>query len=225
VSFRPEYDDRVIELLALGNALNTTKIAKHLKVDDGALTLRLFELAKEDLIRVCGADGSTPVWELTDAGRARREQRRWQQINGPLPGAALFARWGKDFNRTGPEPMCGPSSPRYLSHPRESASLSAQVRKERREARAGLSQAVGRGARGKTPLDALRSLLEADQDRYAAGIAAMLERGDPRALSLVERLFTADVQVEEPTDLDKLDDLTREQRRALYRKLVNEGRP
>jgi len=49
----------VIELLALGNALNTTKIAKHLTIDDGALTLRLFGLAKEDLIRVCGADGST----------------------------------------------------------------------------------------------------------------------------------------------------------------------
>ena len=53
----------------------------------------------------------------------------------------------------------------------------------------------------------------------------MLERGDPRALSLVERLFTVEaVHVEEPTDLDKLKDLTREQRRALYRRLVNEGR-
>jgi hypothetical protein len=76
VSLGSQYDGQIIELLALGNALSTTRIARELKVDDGALTMRLFALAKEDLIRVCGADGSTPVWEITDAGRVRREKRR-----------------------------------------------------------------------------------------------------------------------------------------------------
>jgi hypothetical protein len=76
VSLGAQYDDQVIELLALGNQLTTTRIARELKVDDGALTMRLFALAKEDLIRVCGADGSTPVWEITDAGRARRARLR-----------------------------------------------------------------------------------------------------------------------------------------------------
>jgi Mn-dependent DtxR family transcriptional regulator len=77
MSLGDRYDNQVIELLALGNALNTTRIARELKVDDGELTLRLLNhLAKDGVIRVCGADGSTPVWELTEAGRERREQLR-----------------------------------------------------------------------------------------------------------------------------------------------------
>jgi len=71
VSLGPQYDDRVIELLALGNPYSTTRIAKELKVDDGALTLRLLQLQKDGLIRICDAAGSTPVWELTEAGRER----------------------------------------------------------------------------------------------------------------------------------------------------------
>lgn len=78
VALGSQYDDEIVTLLALGR-LSTTHIAKQIQVDDGALTIRLWQLAKiatsgnvdAALIQICGADGSTPVWELTDAGRTR----------------------------------------------------------------------------------------------------------------------------------------------------------
>jgi hypothetical protein len=33
-------------------------------------------MANEGVIEICGADGSTPVWRLTDDGRDRAEQLR-----------------------------------------------------------------------------------------------------------------------------------------------------
>lgn len=63
--FGTSHDAQVVEALALG-PLDTTRIAKELKVDDGELRLRLHELEREGVVRICGANGQTPVWELTD---------------------------------------------------------------------------------------------------------------------------------------------------------------
>lgn len=68
-----EYDDRIIKLLAL-SSMTATRLGKELKVDDGALTIHLFNtLAKDGLIEVVDVEGSSPVWALTEAGRERRE--------------------------------------------------------------------------------------------------------------------------------------------------------
>ena len=66
-------DDRIIDLLAVSQ-LSTTRLARELRVDDGALTGRLLNvLLPNGTVEVCGADGSTPIWTLTeDARRARR---------------------------------------------------------------------------------------------------------------------------------------------------------
>jgi Mn-dependent DtxR family transcriptional regulator len=76
VSFGTTYDNRVVKVLALRKERNTSWIAHELKVDDGALTIELFRMANEGVIEVCGADGQTPVWRLTDAGRAQAETLR-----------------------------------------------------------------------------------------------------------------------------------------------------
>jgi DNA-binding MarR family transcriptional regulator len=77
MSLGSRYDSRVIKVLALaGIGRSTTHIARELKVDDGALTIELFRMAKEGFIEICGADGSTPVWALTDEGRTRSEGLR-----------------------------------------------------------------------------------------------------------------------------------------------------
>ena len=69
------YDDRIIDLLAL-SPLSTTRLAKELGVDDGALTLRLFNvLVAEGRIEISGAAGSTPVWTLTASEREKRRAR------------------------------------------------------------------------------------------------------------------------------------------------------
>jgi len=61
VTLGSEYNPRIIELLALAPH-STTRLASALKVDDGGLTEHLFSgLLNDGLIRVCGADGSTPI--------------------------------------------------------------------------------------------------------------------------------------------------------------------
>jgi len=68
-----EYDDKIIKLLAL-TPMTATRLGRELKLDDGALTLHMFnKLAKDGLVEIVGADGSSPVWGLTDAGREHRE--------------------------------------------------------------------------------------------------------------------------------------------------------
>lgn len=67
------YDARIIDALARG-PLSTTKLAKELQVADGPLTVRLFQLVHLGVIRICGAVGRTPIWELTEAGRERRHR-------------------------------------------------------------------------------------------------------------------------------------------------------
>jgi hypothetical protein len=56
--------------------------------------------------------------------------------------------------------------------------------------------------------------------RYAAGIAAMVERGDP----LMERLFVVEQRMEIPSTLDQVDDLDDAGLRALSARLRAEGR-
>ena len=64
-----EYDTKIIKLLGLSE-MSTTRLAKELGVDDGGLTRHLInDLVKTGFIEVVDADGSTPVWDLTDEGR------------------------------------------------------------------------------------------------------------------------------------------------------------
>jgi hypothetical protein len=69
-----EIDGKIVKLLS-GSPMTATRLGKELNVDNGALTIHLFNgrLRKEGLIEVVGADGSSPVWGLTDAGREYRE--------------------------------------------------------------------------------------------------------------------------------------------------------
>jgi hypothetical protein len=47
VSLGSRYNDGVIRALALGTERHTSRIAHDLNVDDGALTMELFRMAKE----------------------------------------------------------------------------------------------------------------------------------------------------------------------------------
>jgi hypothetical protein len=47
-------------------------------------------------------------------------------------------------------------------------------------------------------VSALRSMLEDDPNRYAQGMATMLEKGDARALGMLERLFAKEEEHELP---------------------------
>lgn len=70
------YDSKIIELIGL-TPQTATRLGKTVKVDDGALTLHLFNnLAKEELIEIVDAAGPNPVWALTEKGRARWEEVR-----------------------------------------------------------------------------------------------------------------------------------------------------
>jgi hypothetical protein len=77
MSLSSSYDSQVIEALAL-HQLSTTQIAHAIKVDDGALTVTLFRMANDRWLEVCDATGSTPIWKLTDEGRAwLKKLRGW----------------------------------------------------------------------------------------------------------------------------------------------------
>jgi hypothetical protein len=69
-----EHDGEIIKLLAL-TPQTASRLGRELKVDDGALTIHLHNtLARDGLIEVVGADGSSPVWALTAKGREHRKQ-------------------------------------------------------------------------------------------------------------------------------------------------------
>jgi hypothetical protein len=77
VAIGAEHDVKIISLLALG-PMSTARLAPELKVDEGGLTVHMINnlLAKEKLIRVVGADGSSPVWALTEQGQELHDRRR-----------------------------------------------------------------------------------------------------------------------------------------------------
>jgi hypothetical protein len=118
------------------------------------------------------------------------------------------------------------------ANPKAANRLSHEARRERRRAEEQCNHAVGgpatgktrRPATGKTPLAALRAILQSDPERYAAGVAAMLERGDPRALGLLERLFGQDRRVEIPNGLSAVDALDFDGLRQLWAELEERGR-
>jgi hypothetical protein len=110
------------------------------------------------------------------------------------------------------------------ANPKVANRLSHEARKERLKTQEQLGYAAAGRASGKTPLDALRAILQSDPDRYAAGIAAMVERGDPRALGLMERLFATDQRVEIPNGLSAVDALDFDGLRQLWAELQDRGR-
>lgn len=65
-----KYDDQIVRHLRLGPE-TTTRLAAELKVDDGELVIRLFDLDKAGRLRITGTRGHTLVWELTEAERQR----------------------------------------------------------------------------------------------------------------------------------------------------------
>jgi hypothetical protein len=68
----PEHDDGVLRLLALGTPMTATSLGRELKVDDGALTIRIINhLLRDGLVEIVDAAGPNPVWAITDAGRER----------------------------------------------------------------------------------------------------------------------------------------------------------
>jgi DNA-binding HxlR family transcriptional regulator len=66
-----QHDNQILEALRL-SPLSTSRLARDVGVDDGALTQRLINvLLKDGLVEVSGAAGSTPIWDLTQKGRDR----------------------------------------------------------------------------------------------------------------------------------------------------------
>jgi predicted ArsR family transcriptional regulator len=73
VALGSEHDAQIIKLLAL-TPMTATRLGKELQVDDGALTIHLFKLQEDGLVKIVDADGPNPVWDLTEKGRKHREQ-------------------------------------------------------------------------------------------------------------------------------------------------------
>jgi hypothetical protein len=113
------------------------------------------------------------------------------------------------------------------ANPRESASLSAEVRKERREAREGRDHADGGARRGRRPQEAIRERLEQDPEAVADYVMAAIKAGkDIRALtSILDRVYSDEAgPVDEPHTFDELAKLNRDERRLLMRQLEAAGR-
>lgn len=94
------------------------------------------------------------------------------------------------------------------------------------QAREADGQAVGAARRAngtvESPLDALRDILAEEPRRYAAGLALMLEKGDPRVIGLVERLFQVEAEIPRPSTIAALEAMTSEDRRKLLAQLEAE---
>lgn len=72
-------------------------------------------------------------------------------------------------------------------------------------------------------MDALRGLLATDPEKYARGLAGLIEKGDPRSIQVIQALFREDVDVKIPRAERLVRDLDRAQRRALLLALEDKG--
>lgn len=79
------------------------------------------------------------------------------------------------------------------------------------------------GSSSVSPLDALRSILAADPHKYAAGLATLIEKGDPRSIQVIQVLFREEAEVTVPRAARLIRELSREQRHKLMQRLEEKG--
>lgn len=104
----------------------------------------------------------------------------------------------------------------------EAGRLGAEARKRKLAERAETARRTSeRGPR--TPLDALRDLMSADPDAYAAGLAKLVQAGDPRSITIMRELFQADRTVRIPRAEATIRELDVDERRALLLELEARG--
>lgn len=75
----------------------------------------------------------------------------------------------------------------------------------------------------RTPLDALRDLMAADPEAYAAGLAKLVRDGDPRAITIMRDLFNVKGSVSIPRAESTIRALSPDDRRALLLELEAKG--
>lgn len=75
----------------------------------------------------------------------------------------------------------------------------------------------------RTPLDALRDLMAADPEAYAAGLGKLVREGDPRSITIMRDLFQADKAVRIPRAEATIRAMSAEERRALLLELEARG--
>lgn len=75
----------------------------------------------------------------------------------------------------------------------------------------------------RTPLDALRDLMAADPDTYAAGLAKLVAAGDPRSITIMRDLFATQGSVSIPRAEATIRAMSAEDRRALLIELEARG--
>ena len=100
----------------------------------------------------------------------------------------------------------------------EAGKKGAEARKRTLEQRAEAARAAAR-----SPLDALRTMMAQSPEKYAAGLAALVEKGDPRAYALIQQLFREQTEVKIPRAERLVRGLDRAQRRALLLALEDKG--
>lgn len=72
-------------------------------------------------------------------------------------------------------------------------------------------------------MDALRDLMAADPQKYAAGLASLVEKGDPRSIQVIQALFREEAEVKIPRAERLVRALDRDERRALLLALEAKG--
>lgn len=75
----------------------------------------------------------------------------------------------------------------------------------------------------RTPLDALRDLMHADPDAYAAGLAKLVQAGDPRSITIMRELFQAKGSVSIPRAEATVRAMSSDERRELLLELEARG--
>ena len=105
----------------------------------------------------------------------------------------------------------------------EAGRKGAEARKRALAAKAESARHVNATRRDRTPLDALRDLMSADPDSYAAGLAKLVQAGDPRSITIMRELFQADKAVRIPRAEATIRAMSREERTALLLELEARG--
>jgi len=105
----------------------------------------------------------------------------------------------------------------------EAGRKGAEARKKALAERAASAPPVNATGRDRTPLDALRDLMHADPDAYAAGLAKLVQAGDPRSITIMRELFASSGSVAIPRAESTIRAMSSEDRRALLLELEARG--
>lgn len=103
--------------------------------------------------------------------------------------------------------------------PAEASRRRWALERERRER----GEVSARGTTTRTPLDALRDLMQADPDAYAAGLGKLVREGDPRSITIMRELFDSSGSVAVPRAEATIRAMSTEDRRALLLELEARG--